>query len=66
MLDVIHGKEKDFEKNFDIARKIIASMQRIRVTRTPAILEIANRYVLLVRWEKLEDHTVGFRQSAGV
>ena len=27
-------------------------------------LEQENRYLLLVRWERLEDHTVGFRQSA--
>jgi len=27
-------------------------------------VEQPNRYALLVRWSKLEDHTVGFRQSA--
>ena len=27
-------------------------------------VEQANRYALLVRWSTLEDHTVGFRQSA--
>jgi heme-degrading monooxygenase HmoA len=27
-------------------------------------IETRNRYLLLVAWEKLEDHTVGFRQSA--
>ena len=26
-------------------------------------LEIGNQYILLVNWETLEDHTVGFRQS---
>jgi len=26
-------------------------------------IEKANRYLLIVRWERLEDHTVGFRQS---
>ena len=26
-------------------------------------VEKKNRYILLVKWEKLEDHTVGFRQS---
>ena len=26
-------------------------------------VETANQYLLLVRWERLEDHTVGFRQS---
>jgi heme-degrading monooxygenase HmoA len=27
-------------------------------------LESPNRYLLLVRWRAVEDHTVGFRQSA--
>jgi len=27
-------------------------------------VEAPNRYLLLVRWRKLEDHTVGFRKSA--
>ncbi len=26
-------------------------------------LEAPGKYLLLVRWERLEDHTVGFRQS---
>ena len=26
-------------------------------------IETPNRYLLLVQWEKLEDHTIGFRQS---
>ena len=26
-------------------------------------LENCDRYILLVRWQQLEDHTVGFRQS---
>lgn len=28
-------------------------------------VEAPDRYVLLVRWQTLEDHSVGFRQSAG-
>ena len=26
-------------------------------------IEKQNRYILLVKWEQLEDHTVGFRSS---
>jgi heme-degrading monooxygenase HmoA len=32
--------------------------------RLERCLEQPNRYVLLVEWETLEDHTVGFRGSA--
>jgi heme-degrading monooxygenase HmoA len=28
------------------------------------VIEEPNRYLLLVEWEQLEDHTIGFRGSA--
>ena len=27
-------------------------------------IEIESRYLFLVKWQTLEDHTIGFRQSA--
>ena len=27
-------------------------------------IEVPSRYILLVHWRRLEDHTIGFRQSA--
>jgi len=63
MLDVIAGREAEFEAAFAEARPIIASMRGFVALELQRCLEAPNRYVLLVRWERLEDHTVGFRQS---
>lgn len=63
MLDVIPGQEKDFEKNFAEAEQIIASRKGYIEHDLQRCLEINNRYVLLVKWETLEDHTIGFRES---
>jgi len=62
-LDVIPGRESEFEAAFREARSIIASMQGFVSLELSRCIEQASRYVLLVRWERLEDHTVGFRQS---
>jgi heme-degrading monooxygenase HmoA len=63
MLDVISGRETEFEAAFLEARPIIASMQGFISLELSRCIEQSSRYVLLVRWERLEDHTVGFRQS---
>ena len=63
MLDVIPGEEAAFESAFAEAQAIIASMSGYRGHELQRCVERPARYVLLVRWEKLEDHTEGFRGS---
>jgi heme-degrading monooxygenase HmoA len=65
VLDVIPGQEAAFEAAFAHARPIISSMAGFRSLRLEHCIETASRYLLLVEWERLEDHTEGFRQSAG-
>ena len=64
ILDVIRGKEDEFERAFKEAKGIIASMPGFLSLELQRCLEAQNRYLLLVRWSRLEDHTVGFRQSS--
>jgi heme-degrading monooxygenase HmoA len=64
ILNVIPGRESDFERAFAEAKSIIASMPGFLSLELHRCLEQTNRYALLVRWSTLEDHTVGFRQSA--
>ena len=64
VLDVKAGLESQFESAFKQASPIISRMQGYRGHELQRCVEKNGRYVLLVRWEKLEDHTVGFRQSA--
>jgi len=63
VLDVKPGKEKDFEKAFSKAQKIIESMHGYISHQLQHCIEKPSRYILLVNWQKLEDHTVGFRKS---
>jgi heme-degrading monooxygenase HmoA len=63
MLNVIPGRESEFELAFKQASKIISSMNGFVHLQLQRCLERPNAYVLLVNWETLEDHTVGFRQS---
>ena len=63
ILDVIPGRENDFEIAFAKASDIIASMPRYISHQLQRCIEKQSRYILLVQWETLEAHTVGFRGS---
>jgi heme-degrading monooxygenase HmoA len=63
ILDVKPGMTVEFEANFKKASTIIASMSGYISHELQRCIETENRYILLVRWQKLEDHTIGFRQS---
>ncbi|MEB7462880.1 antibiotic biosynthesis monooxygenase [Staphylococcus succinus] len=63
MLQVKEGMEHDFELTFQEASKIIASMEGYIEHSIHRCFEVEGKYLLLVKWERLEDHTIGFRQS---
>ncbi|HEY2812293.1 MAG TPA: antibiotic biosynthesis monooxygenase [Acidimicrobiales bacterium] len=63
VLDVIAGEQQRFESAFADARAIIALMPGFRSLQLERCLETPSRYLLLVEWERLEDHTEGFRGS---
>ena len=64
ILDVIPGHEAEFESAFVQASPIIASMDGYISHQLQRCMEASNRYLLLVQWETLEAHTVGFRGSS--
>ena len=63
ILDVKVNQEKEFEKAFNEAQEIISSMNGYISHQLQKCIEKNNRYILLVNWKTLEDHTVGFRES---
>ena len=63
-LDVRPGQEADFEAAFREASAVISSMSGYLSHELQRCVEKENRYLLLVHWQTLEDHTIGFRQSA--
>lgn len=62
-LQVKTGQAGDFEEAFRQASPIIASMNGYIAHELQKCLEVDNKYLLLVKWETLEDHTIGFRTS---
>ncbi|MCB8924794.1 MAG: antibiotic biosynthesis monooxygenase [Ardenticatenaceae bacterium] len=64
ILNVKAGETAAFEAAFAEAQKIIAGMAGYVNHELQKCLEVPNQYILLVHWQTLEDHTVGFRQSA--
>jgi heme-degrading monooxygenase HmoA len=63
ILNVIAGQEADFEAAFHEASPLIASMKGYIAHELQRCMETRGRYVLLVEWESLEYHTIGFRRS---
>jgi heme-degrading monooxygenase HmoA len=64
ILNIKSGQTKDFEAAFARAQEIISSMNGYISHQLKKCLENDHQYLLLVEWETLEDHTVGFRGSA--
>jgi heme-degrading monooxygenase HmoA len=64
LLSVIPGQEKDFESAFAEAASLINGMTGFQTLSLSRSVESPSTYLLLVEWDTLEDHTLGFRQSA--
>jgi len=63
VLQVKPGLTSEFEENFSVASEIIVKMKGYINHELRKCIEDKNKYILLVRWETLEDHTIGFRGS---
>lgn len=62
-LNIKTGRSREFETAFESAAKIIASMPGYISHDLQKCVEVEERYLLLVNWQTLEDHVVGFRGS---
>ena len=63
ILDVKPGQAHAFEAAMQKARPLIAATPGFISTAVRRCVETADRYLLLVEWETLEAHTIGFRES---
>ncbi|MFF2372578.1 antibiotic biosynthesis monooxygenase family protein [Agromyces sp. NPDC058110] len=61
LLPVIPGLEPEFEAAFDEAKHIIASMDGFVDLTLSRGVESPSTYLLLVHWQSVEAHEVGFR-----
>ncbi len=63
ILNVKPGQEAAFEVALRSALPLIAATPGFAGVELRRGVETPNRYLLLVSWGKVEDHTVGFRQG---
>jgi heme-degrading monooxygenase HmoA len=63
-LQIRSGQSAAFEAAFGQAQAIISSMTGYLSHELQRCIERPGHYVLLVRWETLAAHEVGFRQSS--
>ncbi|MGH2623602.1 MAG: antibiotic biosynthesis monooxygenase family protein [Sphingobacterium sp.] len=63
ILHVRNNLIDEFENSFLIAQKIISKKKGYLSHELKKCLEDPSKYILLVNWETLEDHTIGFRES---
>jgi heme-degrading monooxygenase HmoA len=62
-LNVRPGEENRFEAAFHRAALFLASMSGYISHELRHCIEYTSRYLLLVQWQTIEDHTIGFRGS---
>ncbi len=64
ILEVVAGREDEFVEAMEAAKHIIAASPGFVSLRVERCVERPSCFLLLVEWERLEDHTEGFRGSA--
>jgi heme-degrading monooxygenase HmoA len=64
LLPVIPGQEDAFEEAFTRAKQVIGGAAGCLGLTLSRCLERPNTYLLLVQWQSIDDHMVGFRESA--
>ena len=64
ILNVKPALTEQFEQDFKKASVFISAIKGYVNHSLQKCVEVENQYLLLVNWETLEDHTIGFRQSA--
>ena len=63
LLHIKQGESKAFESEFKKAQALISSMNGYISHELLACIEESNKYLLMVKWNKIEDHVTGFRNS---
>ena len=64
VIQVIPGHEDAFEEAFSGVSGLLAGSPGCGGLHLYRCFETPGRYLLLVQWERLEDHLEGFRKSA--
>lgn len=62
-LQIQPGRESDFEAALRRAAFHVLNSPGARSLRLRRCVESKGKYIVLIEWDRIEDHLVGFRQS---
>jgi heme-degrading monooxygenase HmoA len=62
-IDVTPGREIEWEETLDRALPLISASPGCEGVRVLRCAETPNRYLLLIEWQTIDDHLVGFQGS---
>ena len=60
---IVPGREGDFAEAYAQGRELLLATPGCRTIRMTRGIESPSTFVLMVEWDSLDDHEVGFRQS---
>ncbi len=63
ILYIKSGSEREFERDFLTAGQYVSAVDGYIKHSLRKCIEQEGKYLLLIEWETLESHTVGFRNS---
>ncbi|MCW3007001.1 MAG: hypothetical protein JWP17_1627 [Solirubrobacterales bacterium] len=63
LMAITPGSEADFEAALAKAEDVLAQAKGFHGIRIARGVENPSTYLLLLEWDTVEDHTVGFRES---
>ena len=63
-IEVKAGQEQAFESGVAAAQSVFQRAKGCRSMRLERSMENPSRYRLVIEWDSIEDHIVGFRNSA--
>ena len=63
LITIQAGRQAEFESEFPKAQAVISQAKGFIDLQLQRGIESPETYLLLIHWQTLDDHTVGFRQS---
>jgi len=63
IIEIKKGENAAFETNLEKAQAFLQQSKGYISHEFQQCMEETNKYILLIRWESLEAHTIGFRKS---
>ena len=64
ILQIKEGMSRAFEESFRKASALISCQKGYISHEIKKCIEVDDKYILLVQWETIEDHEIGFRKSS--